>query len=77
MDNSEFKEIMEALKEIAIEQAVIHEKMESSIKKSDKQEESVKELEKTVQRHDLFMKVTLWACSALVSIFGFKSFFWK
>ena len=77
MTNDEFKEIMEMLKEISIAQAVLNERVDSHIKKADKDSETLIEVEEKVGRHDIFMKISIWVCSALISLTGFKVFIWK
>lgn len=77
MTNDEFKEIMEVLKEISITQAVLGEKVESHIKRADKESETLSKVERAVSKHDIFMKITIWLCSALISITGIKMFVWK
>ena len=68
--NEAEKEILETLKELAIKQAVLHEKIESHMKKLEKLES----LEKTVNTHNIFMKVSIAVVSALFSAFGIKLF---
>jgi len=74
MENEEFKEIMEALKELSIEQAVIKERVESHLKKVEKGEEEQDDLIKMVSRHDMFMKASIWFYGLVLSIFSYKFF---
>ena len=74
MDNKEFKQIMEALKELSIDQAVLKEKVEAHLKIVDKHETEINEVSKLANRHDVFMKASLWVFGFLASAFGIKLF---
>ncbi len=74
MENEYFKEIMEALKDISVEQATIRERVETQLKISSKTSEDLEETSKKVEKHDVFMKVSLWVYGIVVSGFGLKFF---
>lgn len=64
------EEILKVLKELAIQQAVMNEKLDANMKKVAKLED----LEKTVYRHDIYMKISMAVVSAVFSLFGVKIF---
>jgi N-glycosylase/DNA lyase len=72
MANSEFKEIMEALREISIEQATIRERVETQLKISSKTSEDLDKTSEKVEKHDTFMKASLWVYGIIVSGFSVK-----
>lgn len=71
------EEILEALKELSISHAVLHEKVESHLKKCDKESETLSRLEKASSRHDIFMRVSIWAYTTILGLSGIKFFPWK
>jgi uncharacterized membrane protein YjjP (DUF1212 family) len=62
--------ILETLKELTVQIAVMNEKLDTNMKKVAKLED----LEKTVYRHDIYMKISMAVVSAVFSLFGVKIF---
>lgn len=72
MESEYFKEIMEALREISIEQATIKERVEIQLKISSKTSEDLERVSKKTETHDVFMRMSLWVYGIVVSGFGLK-----
>lgn len=72
MENEYFKEIMGALKDISVEQAALKERVEANIKVSSRTVEELERTTKKVERHDTFVKVSLWFYGLIISGLGLK-----
>ncbi len=70
-------EILKEVRDIAVTQATLKEKIESHLYMNKKIEEDVVELKTIlpkVERHDVFMKVSVWVYVFLISSIGLKFF---
>lgn len=81
MENKYFKEIMEALKEISVDQAVLKSQVETHLKQTTKLERDLEEVQeevitinKTVGKQEIFMKVSIWVYGLLFTAFSYKLF---
>lgn len=79
MDRSE-SEILRAIRDLAVEQAILREKVETQLKIHTEVSHRLEEIDKEAQenyklihKHDIFIKVSLWAYTFILSGLGVSS----
>ncbi len=70
-------EILTEVKEIAVAQAALKEKVEAHLYKNKRVEEDIAELKiniPKIERHDVFMKISVWVYIFIISTIGVRLF---
>jgi hypothetical protein len=71
------REILEAIRELSVNQGVLKEKVEAHLKKTEKLEASIDKIEdefKMVHKHDYIIKGSLWLYGFIFTFLAYKLF---
>jgi len=69
--SDQFKEIMQALKELSVDQASLKERVESHLYQTNELKGKVNQIEQTVKvvpKHDIFIKASIWVYGVIITV---------